>query len=71
MLCDLVMPDIYGYDVVKALNELEKSPKIGIITGWGEELNPLEKEGLKIDFIVKKPFKISELTKQISNVINE
>ena len=71
VLCDLVMPDIYGYDVVKALNELEKSPKIGIITGWGEELNPLEKEGLKIDFIVKKPFKISELTKQISNVINE
>ena len=66
VLCDLIMPDIYGYDVIKALNELEKSPKIGIITGWGEELNPQENEGLKVDFIVKKPFKLSYLTKQIS-----
>jgi hypothetical protein len=48
------------------LNGLEKSPKIGIITGWGEELNPQENEGLKVDFIVKKPFKLSYLTKQIS-----
>lgn len=61
-----ILPDIYGYDVIKALNELEKSPKIGIITGWGEKLNPQEKEGLKVDFIVKKPFKLSDLTKQIS-----
>ena len=66
VLCDLIMPDIYGYDVIKALNGLEKSPKIGIITGWGEELNPQENEGLKVDFIVKKPFKLSYLTKQIS-----
>ena len=67
VLCDLVMPDICGYDVVKALNELEKSPKIGIITGWAEELIPLEKEVLEIDFIVKKPFKLSELSKQIND----
>jgi len=57
------MPDVQGYDVVKALNELEKSPKIGIITGWEEKLNPLKKESLKVNFIIKKPFKLSELTK--------
>ena len=42
------------------------STQTGIITGWGEKLNPQEKEGLKVDFIVKKPFKLSDLTKQIS-----
>ena len=71
VLCDLVMPDIYGYDVVKALNELEKSPKIGIITGWAEKLNPREREDLTIDFMVKKPFKLSALTKQINEAFDK
>ena len=64
VLCDLAMPDISGHDVIEALNKLEKRPKIGIITGWGEKLKPLE-ERLKVDFIVKKPFKFSALKRQI------
>ena len=65
VLCDMAMPDVYGYDVIKVLNALEKRPKIGIITGWGEKLKPLE-ENLKVDFIVKKPFNFKELTKHIN-----
>ena len=64
VLCDLAMPEVSGYDVIEVLNRLEKSPKIGIITGWGEKLKPLE-ERLKVDFIVKKPFKFSALKRQI------
>ncbi|MGR3173646.1 MAG: response regulator [Candidatus Scalindua sp.] len=71
VLCDLAMPNVYGYDVIKALNDLEKRPKIGIITGWGEKLKPIDDEDLKVDFIIKKPFDFSELTKNINNVINE
>ncbi|MGR3174344.1 MAG: hybrid sensor histidine kinase/response regulator, partial [Candidatus Scalindua sp.] len=67
VLCDLAMPNVYGYDVIKALNRLEKRPKIGIITGWGEKLKSLEEEGMKIDFIVKKPFDFSEIKKHIND----
>jgi PAS domain S-box-containing protein len=63
-ICDLAMPDVCGYDVIKALNGLEKRPKIGIITGWGENLRPIE-ENIKVDFIIKKPFNLSELRRQI------
>ena len=65
VICDLVMPHAFGYDVIKALNTLKKRPKVGIITGWAEELKPLEGD-LKVDFIVKKPFNFKELTRHIN-----
>ncbi len=34
VLCDLAMPDVFGYELIKALNELEKRPKVGVIDGW-------------------------------------
>ncbi|MBT6228255.1 MAG: PAS domain S-box protein, partial [Candidatus Scalindua sp.] len=57
VLCDLAMPDVYGYEVIKAINKLGKRPKIGIVTGWDEKLKPVDDEEFKVDFILKKPFK--------------
>ena len=54
VLCDLLMPDVQGYDVVEALNKLDKIPKIGLMTGWAD-LKPIDEEGTKVDFILKKP----------------
>ncbi len=70
VLTDMAMPDVYGYEVVKALNKLEKRPKIGIITGWGEKLEHIGDEGFEVDFIIKKPFNFSELTKDVNNAFN-
>ncbi len=68
VLCDLAMPDVSGYDVIKCVNELKKKrPKTGLITGWGETQNTKE-VGLNIDFIAKKPFDFSVLTKQINDL---
>ncbi len=67
VLCDLAMPDVSGYNVIEVLNKLEKRPRIGIITGWGEKLKPIE-EGMGVDFVVKKPFDFSELRKQINDL---
>jgi len=69
VLCDLAMPNVSGYDVVKVLNGLEKRPGIGIITGWGDEFNPEMNEELKVDFVVRKPFDLSDLVKHINDVI--
>ncbi len=62
------MPEVTGYDVIKALNELDKRPKIGISTGWGEQLKPIEEDTLKVDFIIRKPFSLSELERKISDL---
>ncbi len=68
VLCDLAMPEVNGYDVIKALSELDKRPKIGIATGWGDKLKPIEEEALMVDFIIKKPFNLSELERQIGDL---
>lgn len=66
VLCDLSMPDVTGYDVIKALNDLDKVPKIGVATGLGETFTSAEEDTLKIDFIIKKPFKLLELASKIN-----
>jgi CheY-like chemotaxis protein len=70
VLCDLSMPDVYGYDVIEALNKLEKRPKTGIMTGWNEKLKPIDDEVYKVDFIIKKPFKHAELAMRINSLFN-
>ena len=64
------MPDLSGHGVIKALNELEETPIIGIITGWGEELIPMSGDNYNVDFIVKKPFDFEELSSRINSAIN-
>ena len=71
ILCDLLMPNMHGYDVVRAINKLDKIPKIGIMTGWAEQLDSLGDEDFKVDFKLKKPFKHAELAKQIHNLFGE
>ena len=68
VLCDLLMPEVHGYDVVKAFNESDKTQKIGIITGWDDKLKLYDEE-LKVDFILKKPFKQEELENHINSLI--
>jgi PAS domain S-box-containing protein len=71
VLSDLVMPEVSGYDIIKAIGTLEKKPKVGIITGWAN-IDRIEKEdALKADFVVKKPINFSELTLCINNVLNK
>ena len=69
VLCDLVMPDMSGHEVVAVLNKLEKRPKIGIITGWSEKIDTLN--DLNVDFIAKKPFKFTELSGFINKTFSD
>ena len=70
ILSDLVMSNGTGYDVIKAVNKMEKRPKLGILTGLHENLVHLKEKGLEVDFILRKPFGFSELSRQINEVIS-
>ncbi len=63
------MPEVTGYDVIKALNGLDKRPKIVLITGGDEKLT-FEEGELEPDFIVIKPFRLLESTRQINDLFN-
>ncbi len=69
VICDLAMDKVTGYDVIRAINKLDNRPKIGITTGRSKKLKYIDKEDdLKVDFIIKKPFSLSELTKHIDDL---
>lgn len=70
VLCDLIIPDASGHYVIKTLDKLKKRPKVGLITGWDEEIETKGKEKLKVDFIIRKPFDFSKLTIHINNIFN-
>ena len=67
VLCDLAMPDVSGCEVIEVVNKLEKRPKIGVITGWGKKLDSM-RGCMDVDFIARKPFDFSKLTKQINDL---
>jgi len=71
VISDLAMPDVTGYDVVKALNELDKVPKIGISTGSFDNYSSVEINALKADFIINKPFKLIELANKINVLFDD
>ncbi len=70
VLSDLSMLTTSGYDVVRALNKRDRTPKIGIITGWIGTLKFGKERDLKVDFVLKKPFKFPVLTKHINELFD-
>ncbi len=70
MLCNYLMPEVSGYDVVKSLDVLENRPKVGIITRWGERIETKEREEMKVKFVIRKPFDLSELERHIDDALN-
>lgn len=69
VLCDWVAPEVYDYDVIRDLNKLKQRPRIGIITCWSGKLMAIKNGDLDVDFIARKPFDLSRLLRQISEVI--
>ena len=70
VLTDLSMPNVNGYEVITAINKLDKRPKLCLMTGWNEDLKLVADESGKVDFIFRKPFKLPELAKQINNLFS-
>ena len=70
IITDLVMPYITGGGVISIVKQ--KRPEIPIIaiTGWGEHPEALAMES-QTDFVLKKPFELSELDNLISSLLSK
>ncbi len=69
VICDLGMPQISGWDVVKAVGTLDNKPRIGLITGWADMLDSLNKNDMGVDFIVSKPIKYNKLSTIVKEIL--
>jgi len=67
VLTDLGMPDMSGWEVCKAIKKLRARVPVGMITGWGMELDQTKREESGLDFVIPKPFDFHQILK----VVNE
>ena len=66
VLTDLAMPGASGWEVAAACRERFPKAAIGLITGFGDQLEPEQIERHGIRFVVAKPFTSSELMREVT-----
>jgi DNA-binding response OmpR family regulator len=66
VLTDLGMPGMSGWEVCREIRKIDPETPVGMITGWGTEVDEDKKKENGVSFIVSKPFDFN----QILNVID-
>jgi len=70
IVIDLVMPDVYGVDVLEHLHEQGRMPWAIVITGFPELLDEVSPRlaALGIDEVIQKPFSVSEVDNALARL---
>jgi PAS domain S-box-containing protein len=71
VLTDLGMPGMSGWEVCKSIKQIKSSMPVGMITGWGLEVDQGRKEEAGLDFIITKPFDFNWIVKEVSEKIEQ
>jgi CheY-like chemotaxis protein len=70
VLTDLGMPAMNGWEVAKWVkNKIPQIP-VGLITGWGKNLEEEKIKESGVDLIIGKPFQVSEILEAVSHYIS-
>jgi CheY-like chemotaxis protein len=69
VLTDLAMPGISGWEVASACRERCPEARVGLITGFGDQLEPEKLERHGIEFVVAKPFSAEELVRVVGTAL--
>lgn len=69
VLTDLGMPGMSGWEVCKSIKEMEPSIPVGMITGWGLEVDESRKAEAGLDFVITKPFDFDQVMRMVSERI--
>jgi signal transduction histidine kinase/ActR/RegA family two-component response regulator len=67
---DIGMPGMSGWELARAVRELDAELPLAVITGWGEAVGSVEQEEARVNWIVAKPFtfgRILEIAQEVSS----
>jgi signal transduction histidine kinase/FixJ family two-component response regulator len=71
MFTDIGMPGMSGWELVRAIREMDKQTPIAVLTGWGEVVDSKEQGAAEVNWVLSKPFtidKIIELAQEITKI---
>jgi len=67
VLTDLGMPVMNGWEVVKWIKSNTPHIPVGLITGWGTDLEEEKIKESGVDWIIGKPFQVHEILEAINH----
>jgi signal transduction histidine kinase len=69
VLSDVSMPGMSGWEVAEACHARFPDIPVGLITGWGDRLDPAELARHGIRFVVAKPFEAAEVLHRVGDAL--
>ena len=69
VLTDLGMPGLSGLEVCRAIKKHSPGTPVGMITGWGTEIDRSQMEETGLDFLISKPFDFRQVLKVVAETI--
>lgn len=69
VLTDLGMPRLSGWEVTKAIKELDPDSIVILVSGWGIQIDDAMVKNYKVDFIINKPFRMDQILKIIQQAM--
>jgi DNA-binding NtrC family response regulator len=70
IVCDIVMPDISGVQVLKHLRSFDEKTQLYVISGYND-YSTEELKGMGANAVFKKPFDIDLLVKKLKSLLND
>lgn len=70
VLTDLGMPIMNGWEVAKTVKRKTPQIPVGLITGWGINLEDEKIKESGVDLIIGKPFQVNEILEAVNQWLN-
>jgi signal transduction histidine kinase len=69
LLTDLSMPGLTGWEVAETFRAQHPDTPLGLVTGWGDQLDPERLARARVSFVIAKPFRADDVLKEIAGVL--
>ena len=69
VLSDIFMPGLSGWDVAAACRDRFPTVPVGLITAWGDQLDPEELARHRIRFVLTKPFVVDNVLRAVASAL--
>jgi signal transduction histidine kinase/ActR/RegA family two-component response regulator len=61
VLTDIGMPGMNGWELLRQVSERDRQVALAVITGWGELVSTHEEKAARIEWVLTKPFSMSQI----------
>lgn len=71
IVTDIGMPSMSGWELFDIIKKDYINTKVAFLTGWGDQIGEEKRKKTGINYILSKPFKITDLQKLISKMLSD